>query len=220
MKEKILAQLKAKYAGVSLVLLGIYADKLVAKVTAEDQIQGAIDELESLPITIQEQNLFYQTEGDRRATEAASTRENKLKEQFNFVAKNQPPTPPTPPVQGNEEIEALKKRLDAFERNEIRSKRLSSAIHLLEEKKIPKRYYSKILEKSELAAEEDVQKAVEEIETDFTAFKQSMIDEGVLSIERPVFGVGVNPDSVSPAMQKFIETTQSDQSNPLGAKTL
>jgi hypothetical protein len=36
MKEKILAQLKQKYAGVSSILLGLYADKIAAKVTTDD----------------------------------------------------------------------------------------------------------------------------------------------------------------------------------------
>lgn len=221
MKEKILAQLKQKYAGVSAILLGLYADKLAAKVTTEDQIEGAVNELDNLPISIIEQNRFYQTEGDRRATEAAATREAKLKEQFNFVDKStppNPPSPPSPPVQ-NPEIEALKKKLEQFEKNEIRSKQLLKAQSLLDEKKIPKPFYSKILERTEFTTDEDIDKVVNEIDGDYSSFKQSLIDEGLLGVEKPVFGTP-NTEGVSPAMGKFITEKGAEQSNSLGAKKL
>lgn len=226
MKEKILAQLKLKYAGVSVTLLGLYADKISAKVTADDQIEGEINELEKLPISIEEQNKFYQTEGDRRASEAASTREANLKEKFNLVSKaDSPPTPPNPheppkPPKPSDELELLKKRLDTFERNEVRSKHVNRATNLLDEKKIPKSFYSKILGKTEFESNEQIESVVSEIESDFTTFKQSMIDEGMLSVKTPVFG-SPNTTGVSPAMVKHIaEKGAEGQSNSLGSKKL
>ena len=69
-RKQILAQLKAKHPGVSEKVLGLIADKLVAKVTAEDEIEGVITELDNLPISIKDYADFLQKEGDRRVTEA------------------------------------------------------------------------------------------------------------------------------------------------------
>jgi hypothetical protein len=219
MKEKILAQLKQKFTGVSTVLLGLYADSIAAKITTETEIEGAISELENLPISIPDQNKFYQTEGDRRAAEAAITREANLKQQFNFVDKSgTPPTPPANP-KPTDEILSLKARLDEFEKNQKRAVYLQKAQSMLTEKNIPKSFYSKVLEKMEFENDETIEAAVNEINTDFTSFKQSMVDEGLLLIEKPMFGESTST-GVSPAMQKFIELQSADQTNPLGAKKL
>lgn len=70
-RKQILAQLRKANPGVPEKVLGLLADKLVAKVTAEDQIEGEIAELvENMPITIKEFADFVQREGDRRVTEA------------------------------------------------------------------------------------------------------------------------------------------------------
>lgn len=70
MKQKLLVQLITKYLGMSRIFLGLYANKLAAKVTEESQIQAVIDELENLPISIPELAAEFQKEGDRRVTEA------------------------------------------------------------------------------------------------------------------------------------------------------
>src|SRR5690606_19840109 len=86
MYEKILAQLVAKNAGVSKVVLGLIAKKLAEKVTEEDQIEGAISEYETnSPVSIKEYADLLQQEGDKRVSEA-------LKKQ------KTDPTPPTPPT--------------------------------------------------------------------------------------------------------------------------
>lgn len=70
MKEKILAELKKKFPGQSLHLLGLIADKLAKTVTEESKIEGAVSELENSPIPITEVGKLLQTEGDRRVTDA------------------------------------------------------------------------------------------------------------------------------------------------------
>lgn len=70
MKEKILAQLVTKYPGVSKKFLGLYASKLEAKVTEESEIEGVLNELDNLPISIPDLAAEFQKEGDNRVTVA------------------------------------------------------------------------------------------------------------------------------------------------------
>lgn len=79
MKEKILAELKKKYPGQSLRLLGLIADKLAKTVTEESAIEGAIAELEKLPVNISELGNILQKEADFRVTEAKKKWENEKK---------------------------------------------------------------------------------------------------------------------------------------------
>lgn len=210
MKDKIFVQLKTKYKNLGFgekAFDGV-AEYLSKTITAEEQIETAIVGVE---------NLLKSFQGD---TDKVRTELAQLKTELEALKKTSPPVEPTPPVpDSNKELEELKKRLDAFERNEMRSKLISKASTLLEGKKIPKTFYTRVLDKTEFTSDEQLEQIVTEIETDFGAFRQSMIDEGLLSIEKPVFGTG-SPDGISPAMQKFIEAGSEDSSNPLGAKKL
>lgn len=69
MKEKILAELKKKFPGLQTEFLGFLANQLVANVTEENQIEGAITELnEKLPFDTWAG--YFQSEMDRRVTTA------------------------------------------------------------------------------------------------------------------------------------------------------
>jgi hypothetical protein len=94
MKEKILAELVKKFPGLSKEFLGFWAEKMAVKTTEESAIEGAIGELEKLPIPLTDLAAAFQKEGDKRATEAATTRENSLKEKFDLVEKKAAPAKP------------------------------------------------------------------------------------------------------------------------------
>jgi hypothetical protein len=64
-KELVLTSLKAKFPGVSEIIINRIADKLLTTVTTEDAAQAAADE-----VTIQQ---VIDAEADRRATEASRT---------------------------------------------------------------------------------------------------------------------------------------------------
>lgn len=66
MKALILIALKQKYPNVSAKFLGLWADKLAQKATEESQIEGVINELDNLPISISDLATEFQKEGDRR----------------------------------------------------------------------------------------------------------------------------------------------------------
>lgn len=71
MYEKILAQLMAKNPGVSKAVLGLLATKMVAKVTEEGQIEGAITDFESNSLlSIADYATLLQKDGDKRVADA------------------------------------------------------------------------------------------------------------------------------------------------------
>ncbi len=221
MKEKILAQLKKKYVGVSTSFLGLLADKLSAKVTEETQIEGVIDELEKSGISIVDLDKFHQTEGDRRATEAAATREAKLKEQFNLVSKT--PTPPKKedgddPV--DKKLEAMQKKIADFESKDAQQKFKKNAVSKLKDKKIPEAFYRELISSRNFQDDAEIETFVTSVETGFNEVQQEFIDAGLSAVAKPVFGKP-GSDGVSPALKSFIaEKTSDGSSNPLGAKKL
>jgi len=71
MYEKILAQLMAKNPGVPKAILGLLATKLAAKVTEEDQIEGAITDFESNSlVSVADYAALLQKDGDKRVADA------------------------------------------------------------------------------------------------------------------------------------------------------
>lgn len=71
MYEMILAQLMAKNPGVPKAVLGLLATKMLAKVTAEDQIEGAITDFESNSlVSIADYAALLQKDGDKRVADA------------------------------------------------------------------------------------------------------------------------------------------------------
>lgn len=180
MREKILAQLQTKYAGVPKQFLGLWADKLAVKVTEEGQIQGVIDELDNLPVSITDLATEYQREGDRRATEAM---------------KKKPTDQPQPPAGGQQqqqqdsnpvlaEIQALKSELAEFKKGqqqEFLGKQLAAKAAA---KKIP----AVFLKGRTVEKEEDLDTVLAEVEADFNVVKQDFANQGLLSTTPPVGG--------------------------------
>lgn len=181
MREKLLAKLKAQYPGLSNTLLGLLADKGLAKVTEDSQIEGYIAELEALPISPKD----FQVEGDRRVTDAQRKWDDEHK-------KPEPPKPAEEPKK--DDNDPLQKRLDeldaklaAFEAKENKVKAQEKLSKALSDKKIPAVFAKgRVVEK-----EEDVETILAEIETDFTAFKQDLTDQGLYGATAPVGGASV-----------------------------
>jgi len=225
MKEKILAQLKTKYAGVQTSLLGLVADKLSATVTEDSAIEGALANLEQLPVSITDFAKMLQTEGDRRATEAATTRETSLKEKFNFTAKQaENPLPATPPAnEGNDEtakaIQQLKAELDAMKQKEIFAGLKSKAAEALKTKKVPEKFFDSIIASKEFKTDEEVNGVVETIATNWTDFQQELVDKGLSGIPKPAFG-NPNQSGISAGVEEYVKSKSETQALPLGGKTL
>lgn len=123
-KAAILAKLVAKYPGLPKAFLGTLADKLSPKVTEESQIEGAVAELDNLPMSVQDMSNMFQSEGDRRATEAVE----KHKKENPEPGKTDPTktTDPPAPKKGEEENETLKLLREM--QNELKAMKTEKAV--------------------------------------------------------------------------------------------
>lgn len=205
MKEKILVQLRVKFPGVPKELLGRVADKMATKVTAEDQIQGAIGELDNLPLSITDYAAFLQQEGDRRVTDAKRAWEqsqNKPDEDDDQEDDPAPAKPDSKPGKkekkgGNDDIakltaavQALTEKVNSTEQRQTQ-KTLSEQLHVkLGEKKIPVVFAKgRTVDKPE-----DLETVLAEIESDHNAYKQELVNQGFAQGTSPAGGSGGNID--------------------------
>lgn len=179
MKEKILAQLAAKYPGVSKQFLGLYADKLAAKVTEETQIEGAIGELDNLPVSITDLAAEFQREGDRRVTEATKNKPKPTPE---------PPAPqPTPPPADDtaallQQLLSKVSEMEKKERTATLQQRLSGHEKL---KAVPQSFYRG---RTLPDKEEELDAFAESVAADFTAFQQETAAQHLSGGHTPVIG--------------------------------
>ncbi|GAA0561602.1 hypothetical protein [Chitinophaga japonensis] len=205
MKEKILAQLRVKFPGVPKELLGRIADKMATKVTAEDQIQGAIGELDNLPLSITDYAAFLQQEGDRRVTDAKKTWEQSQSKQDEDDDEGDDPASAKPdPKPGKKEkkggnddiakltaaVQALTEKVNSNEQKHTQ-KTLTEQLHAkLGEKKIPVVFAKgRSVEKAE-----DLETVLAEIESDHNTYKQELVNQGFAVGTAPAGGNGGNVD--------------------------
>ncbi|MEX6691252.1 hypothetical protein QTN47_27330 [Danxiaibacter flavus] len=195
MKQKLLAQLIVKYPGVSRIFLGLYADKLSAKVTEESQIQGVIDELENLPISIPDLAAEFQKEGDRRVTEAQKKAAEKKPGEGGKTEedKTDPKTDDTATL-----LKTLLQEVQTLKADKAKTSMQTKAAEKL--KDIPARFYDK---RALPEKDEDLEAFVQEVNDDYNAFRQEMVDKG-LAINTPPAGgksaasaTTVDPDIVA-----------------------
>lgn len=181
MKEKILAQLQLKFAGVSKKALGLIADKLAKKVTAEDGIEQAITDFDNA-VSIKEFADDLQREGDTRVGDAKKQWEKENPKPAD------PPKPTDPPKPGDEIpawAKALTDQISTLTREKAQSSIRTQAEALL--KDVPVKFWGgrAIPEK-----EEELQTFVESVTKDYGDFKQGLIDEGLMSATPPAGGGG------------------------------
>jgi len=196
MKEKILQALKTKYTGVQSLVLDRVAEELAKTVTEEANIETAIGGVGGLINTF---NSILQSEGDRRATDAAKTALGNYERQHN-LKEGKPiegPKPADPNDIASIVANAVKAAVEPLqnELNQFKQKGSSEALSAklkakMAEKKIPEAF----LKGRTVESEDKLDGVLAEIEADFTAVKQDLINEGVV-VEPPKGSVG-NPSSV------------------------
>jgi len=180
MREKILAQLKAKYPGVSLKVLEHIAKKLEGKVADEAAIEGAITEFDDT-IGVADFAALIQSEGDRRVTEALK---KKPKADETESDDDEEPAKGDDPV--SKQIAALTATVQQLQKSQKQGT-VSEAIHKqLSDKKIPLSF----IKGRALDLERGVDEQVAEIEADYTAFKQDMANIGFAETTPPSGGAG------------------------------
>lgn len=181
MREKILAQLVAKYAGVSKKALGLIADKLAKKVTEESGIDQAITDFDNA-VSITEFATDLQREGDSRVTDAKKVWE---KEKPNPKPKDK--TEETEDAPTKDEMpswaKTLMEQVTTLTKEKTQGSMKSKATELL--KDVPETFWNgrALPEK-----DEDLQGFVDSVKTDFTAVKQTFIDQGLMSATPPAGG--------------------------------
>lgn len=214
MKEKILAELKKKFSGLSNEFLAFLADKLVPKVTEESQIEGAITELNNSPIPVTDLAAEFQREGDRRATGAAQKRETELKEKYDFSEKKKAEDKPvdTKPNEGgsNSELAEVKAQLAVLTEKLTKQEQQNSREGLLgklkakvaeKNKSIPDSFLAnKVVEK-----EEDLDRIADEVVTSYNEVRQHFLNQGMTETGIPLAGSGDAGDGVSGMMNDYLK---------------
>lgn len=202
MYEKILAQLAAKHPGVSKVVLGLIAKKLAEKATEESQIEGVIDEFETnSPLTVKEIADFHQAESDKRVTEAVKK------------AKGETGKPPKPSKGDDEEeqqdqVPAWAKGLQETVNNlqkELAGAKTKNTLNDLVTAAKAKGIPEKFAQKYQIGEDFEVDKALTELETEWTEMKQIAVNTS-LDNGKVVAGVAASGKDVSAAIKNFAKT--------------
>lgn len=212
MKEKIIARLKAKFSGVNLskTRLDQIADKLAAKITDENEIDGRLDELnEVLPFA----DIAKQDDKVR-------TLEAKVKEKQPSDPKNDdPPKPEDTPADIPEwaktlvdQNKKLAEELQEFKKGRTAEQNKARLLQILKDKKVDEKYLNDPLRKR--AIESQTFKDDQEIETFaneiFESFQQTQTEQKQSGLpSAPITGKVENPDKdVSPLMQDYLKAKE------------
>jgi len=184
MKQKILAELKKKFPGLQNEFLLFIAAKLEAKVKEDSEIEGAITELDTI-LPIQEQADFFQSESDRRVTEAKKKFEAEKKPD-DETKKDDKSKELTGDAKTMEMLKTLSDKLEAFEKKESISK-LSEKFKLkLAEKKIPLQFAKRVV----IESEDQMDALLTEVEADYNEVIQSKTDQDLEGSTPPKGGTG------------------------------
>lgn len=184
LKDKILAQLVTKYAGVSKKALGLIADKLAKKVTEESGIDQAITDFDNAyPITDFAADL--QREGDSRVGEAKKEWEKKTPPKKDPPKTEDPNDDPPKPDDMPAWAKGLMEQVSAIAREKNQGTIKSKAKDLLKE--VPETFWGG---RSLPEKDEDLQTWVDGVSKDYEAFKQTLVDQGLMSATPPAGGGG------------------------------
>lgn len=191
MEEQILQALKTKYKNLGFgekALSGVAA-YLAQTVTEENGIEPAVTGAELLLKA-------FQSDIDARVTSAVSKAKSEQK------PEQAPPPEKKSEAKKDDEVPTWAKgildRLDAFEKKEAKSTLISQAKAKLAEKKIPESFLRG--RSLELQTEAEIDNLVTSIEADYTAFRQDLINQGVI-VNTPDNGGG---DKADAAIAKMI----------------
>lgn len=171
MKEKILAALKTKYSslGFDASALEQMSEFLGQFVNDETGIEPAVNGAETTLKT-------FQSLIDKRVTDAVT----KVKAEPKPEPKTEPKTEPKAKTENDppEWAKGLMAKIETLERRETQQAMTAKVRAALNEKKIPESFIkgrSLSIEK-----EEDVDTLVKQIETDYTVFRQDLVNQGIV----------------------------------------
>jgi len=189
MKEKLLALLKTKFAGVQDATLERIATKKAEGITEESQLTTVVDGISH--------NDIIQSETDYRVQQASKTaRDNAVKEyekQHNLKDGKPIEEPEKKPVESTsteqvpewaktiiKQNEELTKKVQGFENERATgSKREQAAAELAKSTKLPKKLQEKWIGRIDLTSETSIEDQVRALEDEWTDVHQGEINEEI-----------------------------------------
>jgi len=233
MKEKILSFLKTKLNGVQENYLSGIADHYAKTVTEESQIETTLTDgvIDLLKLNA----AYFQTEGDRRATEAADTALKNYRKKHGLDENGKPINTGDPKKKKDDTgdpdepawFKAYREAKDAeiaelkntFEQQK-KEKALSALTDKVKTHDKLKGIPASFLKGRNLVpgSEDEIDQLAASIEADYTAFKQEMAEQGVHISVPPAGGSGIKEGA---ALGKAIaEKKNTNTSDGVKGKTI
>ncbi|MBV5348858.1 hypothetical protein JZU61_04280 [bacterium] len=215
MKEKILALLLAKFAGVRKDALAQMARTLALSVTTDDEAKTLVEKFTSEQVD--EFAKDFRKDVDKEVSDATKTHEGNLKKKYDLIEKKEPtPGDPDPKPGDPKDLDArleamlqkhikpLQDRLAGYESEGVKKTRLQTLEGKL--KDVPETFKAQKLKdfgRMNFETDEAFNEYLTETETDLAGFKQELADKGLSGHTKPIMG-GQNKDGVSTGVASFI----------------
>jgi len=221
MKEKILALLLAKFAGVRKDGLAQLATALSIQASDESEATAIVEK-----ITADKVNDFvkdWRKDVDKEVSTSTKTYEQTLKEKFDLVEKKEAGSGKDQNPDKSTDIAAivaaelakvvtpLQQQLAAINGEKTTATRIVTLEEKL--KDLPESFKNQKLKdfkRMNFETTEAFEEYISEVETDITGLKQELADKGLSGHQRPLMG-GQNKDGVSSAVASFIEAKTDDK---------
>lgn len=233
--EQIIALLQTKFAGVRKDGLAQLAKFIKLNATNQEEAQALVDGY--TPELVTEFVNDYRKEVDKEVNNGVKTAESNFKKKYNV--KDEPGTPPADPPTDpkptdnpqdlaalitagiNAAMKPITEKISAFEAGNITKTRSEQLTGKLADS--PKDFSDRVLRdygRMNFETEEAFTEYLGEIETDLTAYNQSLSNQNLSSFGRPVVGGGKD-GAVSSAVEQYVKETQGGKdAETLGGKEL
>jgi hypothetical protein len=235
MKEKLLALLTAKFAGVRKDGLAQLAGALSLQAGNDEEATAIIEKL-----TEDKVNEFitdWRRDVDKEVSDGNKTFENNLKKKYDLVEKGKNPNPgkqDDPPKPGTDDktpewakslIETnqkLTERLNNIEGQKTTETRLQQLQSKFKDKNLPSSLTAKMekdFKRMNFESDEEFGEYLEEVESDITTFNQELADKGLSDSKPPIMGAK-NKDNVSSAVKDYVDSKGDESKADVGGKEL
>jgi hypothetical protein len=220
MKDKILAQLKIKFAGVSNLILERVAENLAKTVTDETKIADAVTAVENSPVGINDIANLLQTEGDRRVTDLQKTHQTeieKLKKQIPSKPAKEKETTTTDeevPAWAKPLVDTISTMQTKLTAQETAAQRQALTAKLFADPKV-KDIPNSFKNKYTIEKEEDLSITVDKIVTEFAQLQQEMVNKGTF-VETPAGSTKQKDGEVSADAKVYIDHLKGTNDQSVG----
>jgi hypothetical protein len=199
MKEKIVAQLKAKLAtlgvkNLSNARINAIADKLSPKITDENDIDAKLDELNEIyPFA------DVAKDDDRLRTLESKDRKPAQQQQQQTSSTTEGSEPTKPEDETAKLLKELLNKVNSLEKDKTQTTILDSIKGNEKMKAIPASYWKgrSLPEKSE-----DIDGWISQVESDYTEFQQELVNNGLATATKPPV-TGVKTDNVDADIKEW-----------------